>query len=36
VLHEEVTFYFRVNTLLARLVGPEKVNNDKAYEDRSF
>jgi hypothetical protein len=33
VLRVEVTSYFRVNTLLARPMGPEKVNNDKEHED---
>jgi hypothetical protein len=28
--------YFCVNTLLARLVGHEKINNDEAYEEWSF
>jgi hypothetical protein len=36
VLRAEVTSYFHVNTLLARPVGLEKINNDEAYEDRSF
>jgi hypothetical protein len=36
MLRGEVTSYFCVNTLLARPVGHEKVNNDKAYKGRSF
>jgi hypothetical protein len=36
VLRAEVMSYFRINTLLARPVGNEKVNNDEAYEDWSF
>jgi hypothetical protein len=36
VLRAEATFYFRINTFLARLVGHEKVNNDKVYEEWSF
>jgi hypothetical protein len=36
VSRAEVTFYFLINTLLARLAGHEKVNNDKAYEEWSF
>jgi hypothetical protein len=35
VLRAEVMSYFRINTLLARPVGPEKVNNEEAYEDWS-
>jgi hypothetical protein len=35
MLRAEVMSYFRVNALLTRPMGHEKVNNDKADEGRS-